>query len=53
MLVQKTIFNLKKRKNFNNNLKDSNDKTATSSCMMSNKKNVSYFNSHISLINKS
>ena len=49
MLVQKTIFNLKKKEtNFNINLKDSNEKTATSSCKMSNKKNVSYYNSHIS-----
>ena len=50
MLVQKTIFNLKKKEtNFNINLKDSNEKTATSSCKMSNKKkSVSYYNSHIS-----
>lgn len=56
MLVQKNHFQpLKKilKNNLNINLKDSNEKTATSSCMMSDKEKVSYSNSHISYINKS
>lgn len=57
MLVQKTIFNLKKKEtNFNINLKDSNEKTATSSCKMSNKKKmfltiIQIFHKSISLEN--